>query len=64
MKKNTAISLIRENIEQLSQIPRIIANIERDAVEAMPGYKNSLIRFQNERKIILLDEIKTLKNML
>ncbi len=61
--KKQSFKLIAENLKQLADIPKIISNIENTEFELMPERKNSLIRFHNERKIILLNEIETLKMM-
>ena len=61
--KSEINSLILENIIQLSQIPTILKRIEQTEYSLI-GYKNTMIRFYKEKRVILLDEVKTLKSFI
>ena len=53
--------LIKQNMIQLSQIPTILKRIENTEYSLI-GYKNTMLRFYKEKRIILLYEIRILKS--
>jgi len=59
--KNTIDSLILENMNQLSHIPTILKRIEKTEYMLL-RYKNTMIRFYKEKRVILLNEVTILKS--
>jgi len=54
--------LITENLKQLGDIPKIIKRIEMQEF-IIPAHKNTMIRFYETQKQILLDQIKFMQTL-